>query len=77
MPAPDDKTFARCGMAAVCWHDLAAARLRVPHVWQTVLFPAESLTARLRASTRLGLWLDRSLGALFLGLAAKLAALQR
>ncbi len=35
------------------------------------------LTARLRASTRLGLWLDRSLGALFLGLAAKLAALQR
>ena len=35
------------------------------------------LTARLRASTRLALWLDRSLGALFLGLAAKLAALQR
>ncbi|MCM5558674.1 LysE family translocator [Pleomorphomonas sp. JP5] len=35
------------------------------------------LTARLRASTRLTLWLDRSLGALFIGLAAKLAALQR
>lgn len=35
------------------------------------------LTARLRASNRLALWLDRSLGALFLGLAAKLAALQR
>lgn len=35
------------------------------------------LTARLRASDRLALWLDRSLGALFLGLAAKLAALQR
>lgn len=35
------------------------------------------LTARLRASTRLALWLDRSLGALFLGLAVKLAALQR
>ena len=35
------------------------------------------LTARLRASNRLSLWLDRSLGALFLGLAAKLAALQR
>lgn len=35
------------------------------------------LTARLRSSTRLALWLDRSLGALFLGLAAKLAALQR
>lgn len=35
------------------------------------------LTARLRSSDRLSLWLDRSLGALFLGLAAKLAALQR
>lgn len=35
------------------------------------------LTARLRASNRLALWLDRSLAALFLGLAAKLAALQR
>ncbi|MBS1168134.1 MAG: lysE type translocator family protein [Proteobacteria bacterium] len=35
------------------------------------------LTARLRSSTRLALWLDRSLGTLFLGLAAKLAALQR
>ncbi len=35
------------------------------------------LTARLRASSRLTLWLDRSLGALFIGLAAKLAALQR
>lgn len=37
------------GMDAVRWHDLAAARLRVPHVWQGVLFPAGSLTARLRA----------------------------
>lgn len=35
------------------------------------------LTTRLRATNRLALWLDRSLGALFLGLAAKLAALQR
>jgi threonine/homoserine/homoserine lactone efflux protein len=35
------------------------------------------LTTRLRSSNRLALWLDRSLAALFLGLAAKLAALQR
>ena len=35
------------------------------------------LTVRLRSSNRLSQWLDRSLGALFLGLAVKLAALQR
>jgi threonine/homoserine/homoserine lactone efflux protein len=37
----------------------------------------DRLTQRLRSSQRLTRWLDRTLGALFLGLAAKLALLQR
>jgi len=37
----------------------------------------DRLTRRLRANTKLALWLDRTLGVLFLTLAARLAALHR
>lgn len=50
MPVPERKGPPPAGgMDTVRWHALAAARLRVPPVWQGVLFPAGSLTARLRA----------------------------
>jgi threonine/homoserine/homoserine lactone efflux protein len=42
-----------------------------------VVILGDRLTERLRSSERLSLWLDRSLGALFLSLAARLAVLQR
>jgi threonine/homoserine/homoserine lactone efflux protein len=37
----------------------------------------ERITRKIRSSNRIGLWLDRALGTLFIGLAVKLAATER
>lgn len=42
-----------------------------------LVFSGDRVTARLRASNRLSLWLDRALGGMLIGLGLKLAALRR
>ena len=42
-----------------------------------LVFLGEHITRKIRSSNRIGLWLDRALGTLFIGLAVKLAVTER